>query len=189
MKIECALTILLSVFCQSLLTAQESANPIEPSYFKLTSSNGLIVAVYNAKEHRIDDVYPHIFANYDSGQYVHPFVGNITLNSTERPAQTRYLKNTHVITASYNGFTVNYFSSFTNNDIIFYVVVRGEKQKIQDLSLSAETGKGRAVSGIALLENHLQDLPIHIAGNILTGSLMRRQNGTIHEKYFLFAFM
>jgi hypothetical protein len=57
--------------------SQESSGHIDPSYFKLTSSNGLIVAVYNAKENRIDDVYPHIFANYDSGQYVSPFAGNI----------------------------------------------------------------------------------------------------------------
>jgi GH15 family glucan-1,4-alpha-glucosidase len=171
-----------------LLTAQESGNPIEPSYFKLTTSNGLIVAVYNSKENRIDDVYPHIFANYDSGNYVHPFVGNIALNSTERPAHTGYQKNTHVITASYNGFTVNYFSSFTNNDIIFYIVVRGEKKKIENLSFNAEMVQGQAVSGLLLLENHLQDIPIHIAGHALTGNMLRRYDKDIFEKYWLFSF-
>ena len=44
--------------------AQDSTGDIQRSYFKLTSSNGLVVAVYNAKENRIDDIYPHIFANY-----------------------------------------------------------------------------------------------------------------------------
>jgi GH15 family glucan-1,4-alpha-glucosidase len=162
--------------------------PIEPSYFKLTTSNGLIVAVYNTKENRIDYAYPHIFANYDSGLYVHPFVGNITLSSTEHPTETSYLKNTHIITARYNGFTVNYFSSFTNKDKIFYVVIRGEKQKIEDLAFNSETGNGKAVSGISLLENPLEDLPIHIAGNILTGSILCRYNENIYEKYFLYSF-
>ena len=188
MTIKFILTILLSLFCQSSLRAQKLDKPIEPSYFKLTTSNGLIVAVYDTKENRIDYVYPHIFANYDSGLYVHPFVGNITLSSTESSTETSYLKNTHIITARYNGFTVNYFSSFTNNDKIFYVVIRGEKQKIEDLSFNGETGKGKAVSGISLLENPLEDLPVHIAGNILTGSILRRYNKNIYEKYFLYSF-
>jgi hypothetical protein len=44
---------------------------------------------------------------------------------------------------------------------------------------NAETEKGQAINGITLLENHLQDLPIHVAGNILTASLMRRYNNDI----------
>jgi hypothetical protein len=127
MKIKFILSVLLFSVCQLLLTAQEFGKSIEPSYFKLTTSNGLIVAAYNVKENRIDYVYPHIFANYDSGKYVHPFVGNIALKSIERPTYTGYLKNTHVITTRYNGFAVNYFSSFTNNDKIFYIVIRGKK--------------------------------------------------------------
>jgi len=186
MNIRYILTFLLIPFCYSMLSAQEPAKPIEPSYFKLTSSNGLIVGVYNAKENRIDDVYPHLFANYDSGHYVYPFVGNIKLNSTELPEKTSYLKNTHVITASYKDFTINYFASFTQGDIIFYVVIKGEKQTINNLSFVAETGKGKPVSGITLLENHLQDLPIHIAGNALTGNVLRKYDNDVYEKYFLF---
>jgi GH15 family glucan-1,4-alpha-glucosidase len=188
MKIKTLLPILVLPFCQLLLSAQELGNPIEPSYFKLTTSNGLIVAVYNAKENRIDDVYPHIFANYDSGKYVYPFVGNIALHSTERPQHTRYLRNTHVITASYNGFTLNYFSSFTKKDIILYIVARGDKNKIVNLSFNAEMDKGEAVSSITLLENHLQDLPIHIAGTAITGNILRRYNKDVYERYWLFSF-
>jgi GH15 family glucan-1,4-alpha-glucosidase len=188
MKTKIVLTLLLSFLYLTFLTAQELNQAIEPSHFKLTTSNGLIVAVYNAKENRIDDVYPHIFANYDSGKYVHPFVGNIVLNSTERPAFTGYLKNTHVIVARYNEFNVNYFSSFTKNDKIFYVVVRGKKKKIENLTFDAETGNGKAVSGISLLENPLEDLPVHIAGNVLTGSIIRQYKEDICEKYFLFSF-
>jgi GH15 family glucan-1,4-alpha-glucosidase len=188
MKTNCILTVLLVSFFQALVTAQQFSKPVEPSYFKLTTSNGLIAGVYNAKENRIDDVYPHIFANYDSGKYVHPFVGNIVLTSAERPTYAGYFKNTHVIIVRYDGFTVNYFSSFTNNDIIFYIVVRGEKNTIEHLTFNAETEKGQAVSGITLLENHLEELPIHIAGNILTGSIVRRYREDVYEKYFLYSF-
>jgi GH15 family glucan-1,4-alpha-glucosidase len=49
--------------------------------------------------------------------------------------------------------------------------------------------KGKAVSGITLLENPLEDLPIHIAGNILTGSILSRYNKDVFEKYFLYSFI
>ena len=190
MKTGFNITILMCLFCLPLLNAHKSDMPlsISPSYFKMTTSNGLIVAAYNVKENRIDDVYPHIFANYDAGRYVHPFIGNITLNVPEHPAYTAYLKNTHVITAGYKGFTVNYFTSFTNSDKIFYIVVRGKKQTIENLTFTAQTGNGTAVSGITLLENHLQDLPIRIKGNILTGHVMRQYDKNIYEKYFLYSF-
>jgi hypothetical protein len=165
----------------------KSADGISQSYFKLTTSNGMIVAVYNAKENRIDDVYPHIFACYDSGNYVHPFVGNIKLKSAETPVQVRYLENTHVIAVQYKEFSVYYFASFTTSEPVFYIVARGKKEKIEGLGFDAETGEGKPVSGITLLENHLQDLPILIKGKALTGVFMRRYNGDIYEKYFLYS--
>lgn len=188
MKAAIFLTFLFLCTFVNNTNAQNPTNPPEPSYFKLTTSNGLIVAVYNAKENRIDDVYPHIFACYDSGQYVYPFVGNIKLKSTEIPSMTCYLNNTHVITSTYKDFTINYFSSFTNSNTIFYAVIRGARNSLENLTFIAETEKGKAVSGITLLENHLQDLPIHIAGNILTGSILRRYNSNLYEKYFLYSF-
>jgi len=168
--------------------SQESSGHIDPSYFKLTSSNGLIVAVYNAKENRIDDVYPHIFANYDSGQYVSPFAGNIVLKTNEQPLRTCYLSNTHIICTEYKDFTVNYFSSFTRHDLIFYIVIRGKKDKISDLDFLAEKGNGNIVSGISLLENALQDLPMHIRGNLISGEFIKPYNDGLYEKYFLFSF-
>jgi GH15 family glucan-1,4-alpha-glucosidase len=181
------ITIILTILCLPFLRAQDKGPAIQQSYFKLTTSNGLVVAVYNAKENRIDDVYPHIFACYDSGNYVYPFVGNIQLNSLEKPLETFYLDNTHVITAKYNDFTVNYFTSFTRNDRIFYIVIRGEKEKIERLTFLAETSEGAPVSGITLLENHLQDLPIVIKGHALTGSFIRQYDNAIYEKYFLYS--
>jgi GH15 family glucan-1,4-alpha-glucosidase len=188
MKTKINFVILFCLFCLPLLSVQKTNVPLSPSYFKLTTSNGLIVAAYNLKENRIDDVYPHIFANYDSGRYVHPFIGNIRLNTSEQPAYTNYLKNTHVITAGYKGYTVNYFSSFTNSDKIFYIVIRGKREIIEDLTFTAETGEGKAVSGITLLENHLQDLPIRLKGNVLTGTVMRKYDMNTYDKYFLYSF-
>ncbi|HEY4788918.1 MAG TPA: hypothetical protein VIH57_22870, partial [Bacteroidales bacterium] len=98
------------------------------------------------------------------------------------------VKNTHVITATYKNFTVSYFCSFTRRDKIFYIVVRGEKQKIENLTFNAETGQGKPVSGITLLENHLQDLPIRIKGNIRTGTVLRKYDKNRYEKYYLYSF-
>jgi GH15 family glucan-1,4-alpha-glucosidase len=188
MKIKSILTISLLLFCLPFLYAQKLDKPIEPSYFKLTTSNGLIVAVYDTKKASIEYVFPHIFANYDSALFVHPFVGNIKLNIDKHPTEASYLKNTHVITASYNDFTINYFSSFTNSDKIFYVVIKGEKEKIENLSFSAETGNGNLLTGVSLLTYSHEDLTVHLAGNTYTGSMLRRYDNNIYEKYFLYSF-
>lgn len=172
----------------SLLNSQQPGNILKQSYFKLTSSNGLIVAIYNAEKDQIDDVYPHIFAMYDSTHYVYPFAGNIKLKSSEKPVETGYLKNTHIISAKYKNFTLSYFTSFTRNDKVFYIVARGKKDQIQQLNFDAETETGKPVSGITLLENHLQDLPIHIHGNAIRGTFIRQHNSELAEKYFLFSF-
>ncbi|HVO73758.1 MAG TPA: hypothetical protein VMT35_07020 [Ignavibacteriaceae bacterium] len=162
---------------------------IEQSYFKLTTSNGLIAAVYDVKKNSVDYVYPHIFANYDSGKFVHPFIANIRMNRTEQPIRIRYLNNTHVITAEYKNYTLNYFSPFTSNDKIFYILARGKKEIIENLSFNADTGNGKVLSNISLLENPLEDLPISLSGNVITGTLLRRYDGNVYEKYFLFSFI
>jgi GH15 family glucan-1,4-alpha-glucosidase len=180
---------LLTAFLLSLLSSCKKAEtpPVKQSYFKLTTSNGLIVSVYNAAENRIDYVYPHIFANIDSAHYVHPFVGNIRLSSDEKPVKTAYLANTHVIECKYKDFTVYYMASFTRQNKVFYVVARGDKQSVENLSFTAETGEGNAVSGITMLENPLEDLPCRIEGKAISGSLLKEYDG-FAEKYFLYSF-
>jgi GH15 family glucan-1,4-alpha-glucosidase len=188
MRIKFGVVIVLMLFGQPIVNAQKLDKLLEQSYFKLTTSNGLIAAVYDTKKLAIEYVYPHIFENYDSGLYVRPFVGNIALKSTERPTFTGYRENTHVITVAYDGFTVNYFSSFTNDDKIFYVVIRGEKQKIENMSFNSESGKGTIISNLSMLQNPLEDLNVRIAGNLLKGSVLRRYDKNIYEKYFLYSF-
>ncbi|MFH1121042.1 MAG: glycoside hydrolase family 15 protein [Bacteroidota bacterium] len=158
------------------------------SYFKLTTSNGLIVAVYNSEENRIDYVYPHIFANYDSAKYVHPFTGNIKPECNWKPVEAGYLKNTHVIEVKYENFTIYYFCSFTRNDKVFYAVIRGSKPAIEQFSFHVQAESGTAVHGLTLLETPLEDLPCLISGKACSGSMLKQYNDNLYEKYFLYSF-
>jgi GH15 family glucan-1,4-alpha-glucosidase len=174
------------LFCGACTHSNETR--LKQSYFKLTTSNGLIAAVFNEQNNCIDYVYPHIFAHIDSVQYVNPFVGNIKINRTDAPLHTGYLQNTHVIVSEYPDFTVYYTASFVNHNKVFFIVVRGEKDKIENINFTANTIAGNEVEGIDHLENHYQDLPCLLAGNALVGSYMRLYNADIYEKYFLYSF-
>ncbi|SFW85260.1 glycoside hydrolase family 15 protein [Chitinophaga sancti] len=180
--------LLLSAWGLLFFSFVNAQTTIPQSYFKLTTSNGLIVSVYNEKAGGIDYVYPHIFTNTDSSHYVNPFIGNIKLSSGEKPLRTGYVQNTHVILSEFKDFSVYYTASFKNHDKVFYIVVRGTKKKIENLKFDAEMGAGKQVSGIDHLENSLQDLPCIIAGNALSGSLIKQYKGDIYEKYFLYSF-
>lgn len=176
----------LIVSCQT--KGKEKIAELKQSYFKLTTSNGLIVSVYNEKNGGLDYAYPHIFAHIDSLSYVYPFVGNIKLKSEEKPTDVCYLQNTHVIEAKYNDFSIYYTASFTNEDKVLYIVARGDKEKIENLEFDVESQSGSPVSGIDHLENHLQDLPIHIAGNMITDTYIKQYKDNVYEKYFLYSF-
>lgn len=178
---------LLVVFLCSYLASAEN---LQQSYFKLTTSNGLIVSVYNAKENRIDYVYPHIFARIDSGHYVHPFVGNIHVSGiTEKPSEVKYLQNTHIIRTTYkSGVNVSYFASFTRQDKVFYIVVRGTKTQLANIHLEAQTGEGTIVNGLEHFENPWEGLPCRIHGNALASTFTQPYKGNILEKYFVYSF-
>lgn len=180
--------LLLLAWAFLTLSYSNAQVAIPQSYFKLTTSNGLIVSVYNEKTGGIDYVYPHIFTNTDSSHYVNPFIGNIKLSSTEKPLRTGYVQHTHVISSEYKDFKVYYTASFKNHDKVFYIVVRGTKNKIENLEFDAEMGAGKQVSGIDHLENSLQDLPCFIEGNAISGSIIKQYKGDIYEKYFLYSF-
>jgi GH15 family glucan-1,4-alpha-glucosidase len=180
--------LLLSILVLLAFSYARANNQPEQSYFKFTTSNGLIVSVYNEKTGGIDYVYPHIFTNTDSSHYVHPFIGNIKLKSAEKPIRTVYEQHTHVISAAFKDFTVYYTASFQQHDKVFYIVVRGPKNKIENLEFDAEMGAGKQVSGIDHLENSLQDLPCLIEGDAIAGTILKQYKGDIYEKYFLYSF-
>lgn len=122
--------ILAFIICFiATIQAKESTQ----SYFNTTTSNGSIVAVYNEKKAEVTSVFPHIFAYYDSAQSVRPFMESLCLKTRLKPWKTSYRENTHVIEVDYHTFRVFYFASFTNDNKVFYAVIRGKKSAIKNL--------------------------------------------------------
>ncbi|MCC6281585.1 MAG: hypothetical protein IT262_13350, partial [Saprospiraceae bacterium] len=134
------------------------------SLYQLSTSNGLIAAVYNASSNKVEQVYPHIFSAYDSAAFVLPFVSNISPNLAEKPQAVYYLKNTHVIEAKYRHFVIDYCASFSHADKIFYAVVRGAPKDIAAISFAYDGAPGLEIQSVT------------------------RGSGKNTEKYFLFGF-
>lgn len=135
------------------------------SYYQLTTSNGLVAAVYNERTQVIENFYPHIFSYYDSGLVVKPVLSNIKLSIAEKPVSVKYAGNTHVIEVKYPAFTVFYYSSFIKQEKILYAVVRGNEEKIAQIDFDYTV-----ISGSSVLKTEV------------------RKKGHLAEKYFLFGF-
>jgi GH15 family glucan-1,4-alpha-glucosidase len=141
--------------------------PPKKSFYQLVTANGLIAAVYNEKQHRIESVWPDIFQAYDSGQYVSPFISRLKLQTAQQPKRTYYLDNTHIIAVDYPDFQVRYFAPFSSAEKIFYSVIIGKKQKVDPLRFECD-----AVS-VEILKDTMQ---------------IELGDGSV-EKYFLFSFI
>ncbi|MEX6687809.1 hypothetical protein QTN47_09910 [Danxiaibacter flavus] len=135
------------------------------SYFQLTTSNGLITAVYNKETDRVETLYPHLFSYYDSALFVSPVAYNISLKQPQQPLSVKYTGNTHVIEVKYPRFTVYYFAPFTTQEKVFYAVVKGNPDAIKNVAFNYDQGKGQ----------------------IQTNEYVIKKDG-IAEKYFLFGF-
>ncbi len=131
------------------------------SYTKLTTTNGLIAAVYDDKTNRIETVHPHIFQAYDSAHAVRAFAYGIRPNISVKPSSVRYESNTHVIRAQYDKFSIDYFAPFTTGEKILYAVVRGNEKEIAPVTFESHAG---------------------------AGELLRRTAQRKNERYFLFSF-
>ncbi len=113
------------------------------NWHQLTTSNGLISAVYSSVSGAVEAVYPHIFSAVDSAVLVQPFVSNIAPDIKERPTSVRYLNHTHVIEVDYKHFSIYYTASFTAADKVFYAIVRGDPAYVEGLSFRCEwSGSG-----------------------------------------------
>ena len=135
------------------------------SFYQLTTSNGLIAAVYNAQTQTIENLYPHIFSYYDSGLAVIPVLSNLKLRENIKAISSSYLEHTHIIEVKYPAFKLYYFSSFTRSDKILYVLAKGRSENIKDIDFVFEKG----------------------SGTITTANIFGKKGGTA-EKYFLFGF-
>lgn len=135
-----------------IISRQESDRRIaaqiksKKSYYQLTTSNGLIAAVYNEESGIIENVYPHIFSFYDSGKAVKPFVQNIRLKTPQKPLSTSYEKNTHIIRVTYKDFSIRYLAPFTTAEKIFYAIVSGNPEAIKNISFVSEKANGELLS-------------------------------------------
>lgn len=99
------------------------------SYHQLTTSNGLIAAIYNAERNEVEQVYPHIFSAIDSSTFVNPYVSGLKINVNQKP-KICYKENTHVIELQFDTFKLSYFASFTKENKVFYGVLEGDKSTI-----------------------------------------------------------
>lgn len=135
------------------------------SFFQLTTSNGLISAVYNKETDRVEALYPHIFAYYDSGRFVSPVAFNISLERQDQPLSVGYVDNTHVIEVNYKDYSIYYFAPFTTHENVFYAVAKGSPEAIGSIAFRYDEGKGK----------------------IQTSDYTVTRNG-VTEKYFLFGF-
>jgi len=140
--------------------------PPKKSFYQLVTANGLIAAVYNERQNRIESVWPHIFQTYDSGQYVSPFITRLKLQTTQQPKRIYYLNNTHIIAIDYPDFQVRYFAPLSTAEKIFYGVLIGKKNKIEPLRFVCNES----------------------ASGFLKDSLQVEMNDEMVEKYFLFSF-
>lgn len=136
----------------SVITLQEYNKQLEEilrnkrSYDQLTTSNGLIAAVYNAKDQVVENIYPHIFTAYDSASLVQPFATNLRIVTNEKPLLTQYVKNSHVIEVRYQNFSVFYLTSFSREDKIFYAIVKGPENIVSKISFHSDKSYGELIS-------------------------------------------
>lgn len=112
------------------------------SYYQLTTSNGLISAVYNEQTEKVENFFPHIFSYYDSGLVVQAVAREIGATGGEKPLSVKYLGNTHVIDVAYPSYHLYYFASFTRENKILYAVARGVAAKVKALSFQYTPGEG-----------------------------------------------
>ncbi len=129
------------------------------SYFQLTTSNGLIAAVYNEKSNVIESLYPHIFSYYDSSLSASPVLRNIKINKDETPISVGYLRNTHIIEIKYPNYTLYYFASFIREDKILYCVVKGNTLAVKNLHLSFENVLGNvSIKDTCIIKNNQSEM-------------------------------
>ncbi|MFN8253936.1 MAG: hypothetical protein U0V75_18825 [Ferruginibacter sp.] len=112
------------------------------SYYQLTTSNGLVAAVYNEQTASIENFYPHIFSYYDSGLAVKPILSNLHPVTDAPVLYTKYKDNTHVIETGYPEFTITYYTSFTKKTKALYVQVKGRKTAVENISFKYDPVSG-----------------------------------------------
>lgn len=116
----------------------ESPTLTHRTWFRLTTTNGLVAAVFDERRGYVEAVRPHIFQAYDSARYVRPFVLRVKPVVPGGLTGASYLRNTHVIQCQGEGLTVALFCPFTTAEKIFCTAVTGPASKVRRTTLSWE---------------------------------------------------
>ncbi len=123
------------------------------SFYQITTSNGLISAVYNENLNIVESVTPHIFQMYDLGKPVKPFLRYLQLADGKKPLAVEYVKNSHVIKINYGDYTLYYFAPFSINEKVFFAVAEGNLEKIKDVEFTFEKDQNKILEKTILLKN------------------------------------
>lgn len=157
---------LIGIYDTNDFVKKNNQKPPMKSFYQITTSNGLIAAVYNEKLNIVESVTPHIFQMYDLNKPVIPFIKNLRTNDNSKPIKASYVQNTHIIKVDYKNYSIFYFAPFINNEKIFVAVVEGSKNKIEGI-------------------NFLLD---KIYPDVLTKSCLVNSGANKQRKYFFFSF-
>ncbi len=117
----------------------ESPTLIRRTWNRLTTTNGLVAAVFDERRGYVESVRPHIFQAYDSARYVRPFALRVTPIVPGGLTGAAYLQNTHVIQCQGAGVTVALFCPFTTGEKIFCAAISGPGTRVRNTSMSWAT--------------------------------------------------
>ncbi len=116
----------------------ESPTLTHRTWFRLSTTNGLVAAVFDERRGYVESVRPHIFQAFDSARYVRPFVLRVKPIVPGGLTGASYLRNTHVIQCQGEGLTVALFCPFTTGEKIFCAAITGPASKVRRTTLSWE---------------------------------------------------
>jgi hypothetical protein len=145
----------------------ESPSVPQRTWYRFSTSNGLIAAVCDERRGYVESVRPHIFQAYDSALYVRPYILRVAPLLPEPLTSTSYVLNTHVISARGNRLEVTFVAPFTTREKVFYAAITGPEELVRASSFSwQQTGTELLVDSV----------------------LVPRSNGLV-RKYFLFGYV
>ncbi len=144
---------IVGIYGKTLFMEKLNLGPApKKSFYQITTANGLIAAVYNERLNVIESVFPHIFQMYDLGKQVRPFLKNLFLDTNHQPLTTNHVNNTHIIKVEYENFSVYYFAPFSVNEKVFFAIIEGEKEKIDNLKFDYSPDYGELITKNILID-------------------------------------
>ncbi|MCK6602493.1 MAG: beta galactosidase jelly roll domain-containing protein [Bacteroidetes bacterium] len=135
---------LVGLYSRAAFLKELNAGPApKKSFYQITTSNGLISAVFNEKLNLIEAVWPHIFQMFDLNKPVEPFLRNLTPDHPFPVKKVGYLDNTHVVKVDYAPYSLSILAPFSNNEKILVIAASGKRKEVSDLKFNWESGSAK----------------------------------------------